>query len=82
MDCPAQATITPYTVIRREKRLPVRGEVLVGLGDRVEPTTLSRAACATPRRIWWMWLASWVCGTTRWPISYANKSESRSGPAR
>ena len=37
MDCPAQATITPYTVIRREKRLSVRGEVLVGLGDRVEP---------------------------------------------
>ncbi len=37
MDCPAQTTITPYTVIRRERRLPVRGEVLVGLGDHVAP---------------------------------------------
>jgi hypothetical protein len=36
--CPKKAVISPYTVIRRERRLPVRGEVLVELGDRVEAT--------------------------------------------
>lgn len=32
-------TITPYTVIKKTRRLPLKGEVLVNLGDRVEPST-------------------------------------------
>lgn len=32
-------TITPYTVIRKERRLPLKGEVLVGVGERVVPST-------------------------------------------
>lgn len=32
-------TITPYAVIRRTRRLPLKGEVLVKVGDVVEPST-------------------------------------------
>ncbi len=32
-------TITPYTVIRKTRRLPLKGEVLVRIGERVEPAT-------------------------------------------
>jgi len=31
--------ITPYAVLRRTRRLPLKGEVLVKLGERVEPST-------------------------------------------
>jgi len=37
MYCPTEATVTPYTVIRRERRLPFRGDVLVRVGDWLEP---------------------------------------------
>ena len=32
--------VTPYAVLLRERRLPLRGEVLVGPGARVEPDTV------------------------------------------
>jgi hypothetical protein len=34
---PSATQATPLTVIKRERLLPVRGEVLVGMGARVEP---------------------------------------------
>ena len=35
---PFETQITPLTMIRRERMLPVPGDVLVRIGDRVEPT--------------------------------------------
>lgn len=32
--------ITDYTVVRKERRLPLKGELLVSKGDRVEPETI------------------------------------------
>jgi hypothetical protein len=38
-------TVTPKTVLRRMRRLPLKGDVLVKIGDLVEPSTIvARAA--------------------------------------
>ncbi|MCP4537549.1 MAG: hypothetical protein GY832_10415 [Chloroflexi bacterium] len=34
---PAEVQVTPLTTVRRERVLPVPGEILVSVGDRVEP---------------------------------------------
>jgi hypothetical protein len=52
MYCSAQTMVSSYTLIRREKKLPVPGEVLVGLGDRVEPgDVIARGSRYTQVRI-------------------------------
>ena len=37
---PAETQVTPLTIIRRERMLPVPGEILVRMNDRVEPTQI------------------------------------------
>lgn len=41
---PFETQVTPLTSVRRDRMLPIPGEVLVGLGERVEPMqTIARA---------------------------------------
>jgi transcription antitermination factor NusG len=40
MYCPARASIVAFTELKRERRLPIAGEVLVAVGDSVEPADI------------------------------------------
>ena len=51
---PAEVQVTPLTAVRRERVLPVPGEIMVRTGDRVEPrqivarTELTSDFCIVP----------------------------------
>lgn len=48
---PAQTRLSPWTSLRCERILPARGEVLVSVGDWVEPDD-EVARCQVPGRLW------------------------------